>query len=208
VTDAVLIPSAQSEALLREIKRQTQAEGRAVTENAERDAGAIVTRAHVDARGRMHEAIAALRQEKRRRLVRANAQADTEARGQAHRRAGETIQAAWPLLEKALAERWKDPASRRQWVEGAARQAAARLQQGRWRVEHPSDWSASEQKTFRKILADRTEVEIEFTVDADLNEGLRIRASHAVLDATPLGLTADRMAVAALLLAEVERSGT
>jgi hypothetical protein len=203
VTEAVLIPSAQSDALLHELRRQADAECRTLIESAQREARAIVARAYADARGRMHEAVAALRQEGRRRLLRAKAQAETAARVRAHRRASKQIQAAWPLLETALAARWQDPAGRAQWVKGIARRAAARLSPGHWSIEHPANWTADEQQAFRRMLANRADVEIEFIANAELAEGLRVRAGRSLLDATPAGLLADRAAVAASLLAEV-----
>lgn len=201
---SVLIPAAQSDALLREIRRQTREESRAVAAAAEQEARAILAQAHADARRRMHEAVVALRREARRRTVRAEAQAETEARRHMHRRADEAIGAAWPLLEQALTVRWRDTSGRRSWIEAVARTAAERLRPGPWTIEHPSDWSAEERDAFRRIVADVADPELTFTADAALAAGLRIHAGHAVLDATVPGLLADRAAVAAELLAEVE----
>jgi vacuolar-type H+-ATPase subunit E/Vma4 len=204
MTAAVLIPSAQSGELLRELERETQAECQALISAAEQEARAIVARARGDATERTHAAIVLLRQEGRRRLLRAKAQADTELRLRAHRDASAAIAMAWPLLEAALLACWHDPASRRLWAESALRHAAARLLRGPWKIEHPTDWSESERQSLPSMLPEDGSVKVEFKADADVAAGLRIRAGQALLDATLQGLLADRAAVAAALLAEVE----
>ena len=204
MSPTVLIPAAQSDALLREIKRQTQEECRSVTATADDEMRAILAQAHAEARRRMREAIVALRREGRRRTVRAEAQAETEARQHLHRRADATIRAAWPLLVQALAARWRDADGRRSWTTAAARAATERLRRGRWVVEHPTGWSTEEQEELRRIITAAFATDITFAADAALAEGLRIRADGAILDATAQGLLADRTGIAAALLAEVE----
>lgn len=204
MTAAVLVPSAQSRELLREIERETQAECQALISASEQEARAITARARGDAAERTHAAIVLLRQEGRRRLLRAKAQAETELRLRAHRDASAAIATAWPLLEAALLRRWRDPASRRLWAESALRHAAARLLRSPWKIEHPADWSESERHSVQSMLAEHGFIEVAFEADAELAAGLRIRAGQALLDATPQGLLADRAAVGAALLAEVD----
>jgi len=205
VTDTVVAFSTQSDTLLRELERQVQEECHALIAAAERDARTIIARAHSDARGRMHESIRALRHEGRRRLLRAKAQAETEARRRAHRHALEAIRMAWPLLEAALAARWRDPDGRRAWIESAARRAANWLRDSHWSVEHPPDWSLDDARSFGGMLCERAGLEIQFSTRPGLDQGLRIGAGQALLDATPQGLLVDRITVEAALLAELGR---
>lgn len=205
MTDTVVAFSAQSDALLRELDRQMQDECHAVIEAAERDARAIVARAYADGRARLRESIRALRKEGRRRLLRAKAQAETEARRRGHRHAHEAIRIAWPLLEAALAARWRDPQGRRAWIESAARCASTRLRDNHWSVEHPSDWSLDDARSFGRVLSERSDLEIKYSANLGLHQGLRICAGQALLDATPQGLLVDRVTVEASLLAEFGR---
>jgi hypothetical protein len=201
---ASLISSVQSDALTREIEQQLKDETGAVMTAAERDASATVAQARATARSRMHEAIADLRREGARRLARAKAQLETEERAQAQRRAAQAVSEALPLLRDAIAARWRDAPERKQWTEGVARLCRARLRNSFWLVEHPADWSEQEQQDFLASLGAGETAAVSFKPDSDLTAGLRIKADHALLDATPQGLLADGRTVAALLLDEIE----
>jgi hypothetical protein len=201
LSPASLISAAQSEALLREIEQQAEEERRAVLAEGEREGHDAVAQAYASARRRTRETIAELRREGARRLARAKAQAETEARRQAQQNAADAIRRAWPLLVDALAAYWRDPLQRPAWIAAAARQARERIRDEAWTVEHPSDWSADEERQFRTAFGG--DAAVTFTADRDMPAGLRIRTTHATLDATIQGLLADGPAVAAQLLAEV-----
>jgi len=200
---ANLIPAAQSDALLQEIEQQTREECSTLVTAAEREAHAIVAQARTTARKRMHEAIEGLRREGGRRLARANAQVETEARQRAQRSAVDVIVRAWPLLVDALATRWSDPAGRLAWIGAAARHARDRLRADTWIVEHPIDWNAEDQRSLGLSLGPR-DVAVSFVADHNLNAGLRIKAAEATLDASVQGLLADRSDIAGMLLAEID----
>jgi hypothetical protein len=206
LNSANLVSTAQSAALLQEIEQQTSDECKAQVAAAEQQAQALIAQAHAAARRRVHEAIVELRREGARRLARAKAQVETQARQRAQQHAVAVIGRAWPLLADALVARWRDPAARQAWADGVARCARDRLRTGTrtgtWTVEHPADWSADEQRNFRIALGAGDDA-ITFTADGDIAAGIRIRAAEATLDATPQGLLVDRQAVAALLLAEI-----
>jgi hypothetical protein len=197
-----LVAAAQSDALLREIEQQASEEGSALLATAEGQASAMVAQAYRSARLRMRDAIAELRREAASLKSRAKAQAETEAHLRAQKRAAEAISRAWPQLIDALIARWQDPAARRAWFTAAARQAREQMRGEAWRVEHPVDWNADEQREFRAALGIAEEAVI-FTQDRDVAAGIRIRAMQATLDATAHGLIADRPAISALLLAEI-----
>jgi vacuolar-type H+-ATPase subunit H len=205
VSAPVLIPEAQSQALLHEIERQAKDETGALLAAAEREARALVAEAYARARRRTREAIVELRREGARRLARARAQAETEARRVAQEHATEAIRCARPLLVDALTARWRDPAPRRAWIAAAAHAARTRLRGEAWTVEHPADWSAADEQQVRTAFA--TDGDVTSAADAALAAGLRIRANDATLDATIDGLLADAPAVAAQFLAELMPAG-
>jgi len=195
-----LIPSLQSDALVRELTRQLAEEKAAIAHNAQRDVEAILTQARAAARAQVHAAIEELREEGNRRLTRAKAQLETAARARAQQQAAQAVREALPLLEVALAQRWREAASRQQWTAAVARLCADRLPRSAWRVEHPRDWSAPEQQQFAAAIGNGAELRFE---GGDIPAGLCISTDQAVLDATPQGLLADATTIAALLLDEI-----
>ena len=195
-----LIPSLQSDALLREIEQQLAAENGAIAEGAQREAQSTLAQARASARGLVHEAIDKLRKEGARRMTRAKAQLDTESRRRAQQQAAQAVRDALPLLREALDQRWREHESRQQWTAAIARLCNDRLPPGDWRVEHPRDWNAAEQKQFAASVDGGTNVSFQ---SSDIAAGLRISADQAVLDATPQGLLADATTIAALLLNEI-----
>jgi vacuolar-type H+-ATPase subunit E/Vma4 len=202
-----LIPAAQSDALLQEIEQQSREECRTLVSVAEHEAHAVVAQARATARKRMHEAIEGLRREGARRLARAEAQVETQARQRAQQSALDVISRAWPLLVEALRARWNDRDGRAAWISGAARHARDRLRANTWTVEHPVGWSADEQQLFSQALGGR-EVVVSFLAESSTSAGLRIKAGAATLDATAQGLLTDRSAVASMLLAEIDAAAS
>jgi F0F1-type ATP synthase membrane subunit b/b' len=182
VSAVSLIPSLQSDALVREIEHQLREERSAIVAGAKRDAHTVVAQARAAARAQVHEAIEKLREEGDLRLTRAKAQLDMQKRVRAQQQAAKAVSDSLPLLRKALAERWRKVDARRQWTDAVARQCASRLRHGAWQVDHPPD---------KTIVC-----------------GLRVTADQAVLDATPEGLLADSATIAAMLLDEIERGKT
>jgi len=194
------IPSLQSDALVREIEQQLVHENDVIADSAQRDAQGILAQARASARGQVHEAIEKLREEGARRLTRAKAQFETEERARVQQRAAQALRDALPMLREALGLRWREEASRQQWTAAVARLCADRLPSGAWRIEHPRDWSAAEQKQFAVATGNGAQATFDI---GDITAGLRISADQAVLDATPEGLLADSTTIAALLLDEI-----
>ena len=205
MSQASLIPSMQSESLVREVERQLKNEISAVIVAAERDGRAIIAEARAAARRRVREAILELRREGAGRLAAAKAQLETEQRACAQRQAAQAVSDALPLLRETLDVRWRDRQNRRQWTDAVARLCSQRLRPGAWQIEHPPDWSELEQRDFAATTGERDSVEINFKTDSDLKSGLRIKADQAMLDATPHGLLADGRTVAAMILDEIEQ---
>jgi F0F1-type ATP synthase membrane subunit b/b' len=201
VKPASLIPKLQSDALAREIEQQLQDETAAVMNGAERDAKVLLAQARLAARARLHAAIVELRKEGARRRARAQAQRDTLARQRAQHQAALAVGDAMPLLREMLVERWRDPQARRQWTDALAKICKTRLRPGAWTVEHPRDWDETEQRDFATALGRGQD--IDFKAADEIAAGLRIKSDQAVLDATPIGLLADRRSIAAMLLDEM-----
>jgi hypothetical protein len=195
-----IIPSLQSDALVREIEQQLAAESAAIAAGARRDAQGILAQARASARGQVHEAIEKLREEGARRLMRANAQLDAEQYARTQKQAAQAVREAFPLLRDALAARWRDLQSRRQWADVVVQLCVDRLPPGSWLVEHPSDWAAREQEQFAAAIGAGAKLTFQ---TADIAAGLRISADQALLDATSQGLLADSNAIAAQLLEEI-----
>lgn len=195
-----IIPSLQSDALVREIEQQLAAENAAIADGARRDAQAILAQARASARAQVHEAIEKLREEGGRRLMRAKARLDAEAYAHSQQQAVQAVREALPLLRDALAARWRDRPSRRQWIDATARLCADRLPPGAWLIEHPDDWDAQEQEQFAAAIGAAARLTFRAAAVA---AGLRISADQALLDATPQGLLADSNAIAAQLLEEI-----
>ena len=200
-----LIPAAQSEALLQELELQTAEECRTVIATAKREADVLVVQARSSARRRTQDVIEELRKEGIRRLARAQAKVETEARQRAQQCALEVIERAWPLLTEAIAERWRDPVTRLLWTDGVARCGRDQLNAAGWIVEHPADWSDDEKQNFHSSHGAGSNA-VTFVANSELTAGIKISAGEATLDATPPGLLADRSAVAGLLLAEIGRA--
>ena len=195
-----LIPALQSDALVREIARQLADENRAIADGAKRDAHGVMAQARAATRRQVHDAIEKLREEGARRLTRAKAQLETEARGRAQRQAAAAVREALPLLQAALEARWRAQDERRRWIAAVAQLCADRLPRGAWRCAHPRDFSAQEQKQFAAAVGDGAQMTFE---TGDMAAGLRVGADQALLDATPQGLLADKIAIAAMLLEEI-----
>ena len=205
MSEASLIPSLQSAELAREVERQFRSETNAVVAAAEHDASAIIAQAHAAARGRMHGAIQELRREGARRLASAKAQLETERRARAQRLAAQAVHDGFPLLREELEARWRDRENRKPWTDAVAQLCVSRLRPGAWLVEHPTDWSETEQHEFTAAIGKRHGIEVSFKPADDLKSGLRVEADQAVLDATPQGLLVDRRTIAALILDEIEQ---
>lgn len=198
-------PRAQSDALVREIEQQCEAECRAILEAARLESRAIVGDAFGAARRHVHEAFEDMRRDGERRLARAKAQIATELRVRDQARAAGNLRDGCPVLVNAVADRWSDPEARRDWAASLADEARLRLRPGAWIVEHPDGWAEDEQAAFLARLGPDCRAEVTFRRAEDFDAGLRIRATGAVLDATPERLLADKPAIQALLLAAIGR---
>lgn len=190
---------ASEQALLTMIEGERERRCAALRAEAEAKARALLGAAHAAARTRVREALIAARERAEARVAAANARRQTRhrlARQHAdHGFLAETI----ARLPAALAARWRDAASRRQWIAHALGQAAASLAAGSWRIEHAAGIEPEDRQALAATLP--AGVVAQWQLDPALAAGLRICADGNRIDATPAGLMADREALAGAILA-------
>jgi hypothetical protein len=181
-----------------------------VTQARERDCDAALTQARAEAariiraaqreaRERLHRNVLEVRATMRREIAQAEAALDTARRQYRSRCDFALLERSEPLLSEVLAARWRDPETRRRWVERLALRARAVLPDEPWEIAHPADWPGAE----RDALATRLPRPPRFVATPGLAAGLRFCARGACLDGTLDGLTADREAIHGRLLAEL-----
>lgn len=193
-----------SKTLIDELCRDTQVECRSIKDAAIREAAAIVAGAFASARVQGREAIAAMRQEARRRLRLAEAQRQTRERAEQQARRAASLRLARPMLEGAMLRRWREPGTRHLWISAAARCATGRLRPGPWTVEHPAEFDEAD----RQVLIDDLRVgpRLTFRLNAATAAGIRVLADGAVLDASLAALISDGPMIEAMLLAELSQA--
>lgn len=206
-TPAVKTPAdLQADGLVTEISRQVDLKRAEVMAAAAREVEEIRQRARAKARRQMQRAIAEMRVADRQRLTQARAELETE-RGR--RRAAHSLQVlalAWPLLGEAILERWAGEASRARWIDAQIGHALRRFGDRPWTVVHPDAWRDAELSALRQALARHGVADTVLRGDAALSAGLVIEIAGARLDSSPAALLADRSAVEAVLLAEIDRA--
>lgn len=203
-------PAAPADALVEEIRRQAAAQRQAILEAAEREAAEIQARARDKARRQLRRALEELRAAGRQRVRALRAELETEARRRASGHALDSLAAAWPMLEAALARRWQDPKARRRWLEAQLALARARLPAASWLLRHPAEWGEPDRDALDALLAARGVSSAGLRADPGLAIGLVVEADGARLDSAPQALLADRATIEAELLAAVrtaERPG-
>lgn len=195
----------QVETLLGALKAQRDARCREIESAAAHKAEQLL----VDSRGRLRERVrTAVVEERQRRetaLLDSRHRIETAGRRRVQQQYREYLQEATPRLRDELERRWRDAATRHAWCDMLISEAADRLAEARWTVEHPNDWSGEDTQQLERAFADRGLPPPELREDAAIAAGLRLRLDGACFDATLDGLLADLHAVEARLLAAWER---
>ncbi|MEZ5729313.1 MAG: hypothetical protein R3E48_15750 [Burkholderiaceae bacterium] len=201
----------QADALSAEIGRLANARIAAIEAESTVDARSIREQAQTKARRQQRRALDELRAARRARQNRTRAALETEARKQAAVRAQAAIEQGWPLLAAALETRWTNADSRARWIRDAVGLARAHLPAASWVIVHPAGWCDADLSVLREAVStpesesDPTpEIGITLRVDPDCRAGLAIETDDARLDTRLGALVADRDAVEAALLAELE----
>jgi vacuolar-type H+-ATPase subunit E/Vma4 len=192
----------QSEALLQRVTEDRERRCAVLRAAAESQAAKIVSSAHAEARSTVHNAVLQERARMDLGMRQARARADIEARRRERQKSRELLEQMWTVIAEVLERRWREPASRRAWIDAAMDQAATLLAGRAWRIEGGSDLTQEE----RGELTDRAHGRGAGTVDWSLEPvvpvGLKIRSDSVCVDATVPGLLARRDAIEAAFLAE------
>ncbi|MBF0212341.1 MAG: hypothetical protein HQM00_02115 [Magnetococcales bacterium] len=189
------------------IERKRVAERETLLAQARDEARTLVAGAHRKARERVREVVI----RERRLLEQAKqsllAQEETEQRHHAMRVVQRRLDQARTLLDQALLERWRQPDSRRIWIDALLERALVFLPVGAWEIHHPESLDPEEWRTVeRRVLAAGLPPPIP-EPDAGLRAGLRLGCRGAWLDGSAAGLVANRLAIDAGLLALMHAEG-
>ena len=150
----------------------------------------------------------AVRDERRRR-EKALSMAEHRIRAEAGHRM-QTLYAAllsdgWPALVSELQRRWSNEQARGSWSRMLTDEALAVFGRTEWIVEHPADWTGTDNDRLGRSLAALGVPPASLIPDDTISAGLRIRHGTACLDGTIDGILADRTRVEGRLLAAWER---
>ena len=167
-------------------------------------AAALRSQAHAEARARMRQAFAEQRQRRHERIADAQARLATQRRLHEQQRNAALLRLAWQQLPNAMLAQWQQPAARSAWVAQVLASARTRMPRGLWRIVHAPDWPLAEQQAQVPALVTASGIAPRFEADASIRGGLKVVANGNVVDGTLDGLLADRPAIEARLLRELE----
>ena len=167
-------------------------------------AAALRSQAHAEARARMRQAFAEQRQRRHERIADAQARLATQRRLHEQQRNAALLRLAWQQLPNAMLAQWQQPAARSAWVAQVLASARTRMPRGLWRIVHAPDWPPAEQQAQVPALVAASGIAPRFEADASIRAGLKVVADGNVVDGTLDGLLADRPAIEARLLRELE----
>ncbi len=198
MSDDVSILAAQTEAMVAQLRRF---ESDQVGETLDRGHGAarvLVKQAFAHARAAVHKAVQRERQRLAAETLKARAQDETRARLADQARLAQLLTLGRQRLPSVLQSRWQDAEARQRWTQGAVLEAQQRLLGRRFTIEHAPGLPAAEQAALRNLCPDR---EVVFAQLDDLQAGLRVSTSGAMLDASLASLLTDRERLDSQLLA-------
>ncbi len=171
----------------------------ASAEQAEADRRRAIREARSEARRHARKIFADLRSRAEGEARAAQAALETARRARNFAADSLLAEQGYVLLGEELRRRWRDAASRREWITAALTAASRRLPKGRWRIACAPGADKAE---IESIVARGEAIE-----DAALETGIRIEAHNdgdaACVDASLAGLLHRRLALQAATLAEV-----
>ena len=195
----------QVESVLRALRAQQDMRCRGIESAAERRVEKLLSDSRQRMRQRVHKAVVEERRRRETALLDARHRIETARRLGVQQQYRKFLQEAAPLLAAELEERWHDSGLRHSWCEMAVGEAAARLANEPWTVEHPRAWSGEDTAWLEQAVAAHGLPKPVLLEVAAITAGLRVRLGSACLDATIDGLMADTRAVEGRLLAAWER---
>jgi hypothetical protein len=192
----------QARALLQRVTEDSDRRCAALHAAAESQATQILRVARTNARSNVSTAVIQERARMDFGLRQAAARADLELRRRERLKSRELLEKMWAAMSGILEDRWRQPALRRAWVDAVMSQAAAILGGRAWLIEVASDWSEQERGEFTDRALKRGAGSVEYSQQADMAAGLKIRCGSVCVDATVPALLVQRDAVEAAFLAE------
>jgi hypothetical protein len=192
----------EARALLQRVTEDSDRRCAVLRAAADSQAKQIVASARAKARSNVSTAVTQERTRIDLGLRQAAARADIEVRRQERVKSRELLEQMWAAISGVLEDRWRQPAMRRAWVDVVASQAGAMLAGRAWLIEIGSEWTEQERGEFTARARGRGAGTVEFSLQAEVPAGLKIRAGSVCVDATIPGLLAQRDAIEAAFLAE------
>ncbi|MBF0417711.1 MAG: hypothetical protein HQL86_05615 [Magnetococcales bacterium] len=183
------------------VESRRVAEREAILNQARAEAERLIAEAHRKARLRVKEMVAQERRLRTQALHGAQVRAETERRNHEMRLTQRALEQERRLLEEALLARWRDEASRRQWLESCVGQALRLLPVGVWEIVRPVGFSSEDLTFLMAHLGAAGVVEVIERSEADLEVGIRIGCRGAWIDGSLAGLLAKGQGIEAHLLA-------
>jgi len=174
-------------------------------ESAYQEAREIIKQAHARSRARLRRHIDALREKYRVRVSSAHAHNQTLLRQQHQKTDRAILDIAWPLLREAMLALWKDPDSRRKWLNAAMASATARLREHDSRIEHPLIMSEEELTWIKQHFHQNTGKNPDLVGCDNLEAGIRIISDGTVIDASLEGLLKQKTSIEATMIARVKQ---
>jgi vacuolar-type H+-ATPase subunit E/Vma4 len=205
VTEFTGILNRQVQRLEHALRRQQEARCREIVAAAERSAKRAIRDSRHRLAERQRQAVSEERQRRAHELLTARSRIETLERRRAFAQHERVLEASWPLLIEALAERWLDADRRRAWCDMIVSEAATSLLGSDWVIEHPRNLSTRDREAIGKRVRQLRREPARFVACDDIASGLRIRAATACVDGTTAGLLSARQDVEALLLAAWEQ---
>jgi len=197
----------QMAALLRVIDEYRAVHCHEALAQAQAGADRTIARARVAAASRLRAALAAERAQRDAAVAAALARLGTARRLHRQRRFSAALAVAWARLEAELAARWQSRYGRERWVTRLLAAASDALPALEWLIEHPPQWPVEEHERASRQLAEAGIPAARFVARDDIRAGLRIRCGHNLLDATSVGLLAERAAIEGRLLDHLQGGG-
>jgi vacuolar-type H+-ATPase subunit E/Vma4 len=169
---------------------------------AENQAKQILHSARAEARSKVRNAVVQERARMDLGMRQATARAEIEVRRQERQKSQELLEQMWAAIAGVLECRWRKPAPRRAWIDAVMNEAGTLLPGRAWLIEVGSDWTEQERGEIANRARGRGARTVEYSLQAAMPVGLKIRAGSVCVDATVPGLLAQRGAIEAAFLAE------
>lgn len=196
------IVDAQVQRLLEIVEAYRKLQCDTLITQAQQDSQQIISHAYQDARARLHQDIQDSREHMRSELSSARAKLHTMMMQQRHQADQRFLEQSWKLLVDKLQARWQQPKQRQEWVNKIVLNAIRMVPGKDWLIEHPQDWSKSEQKQLRSQVNDEYTGQLKFSNVAEITAGIRIVTDGAIIDGSLQGLMADRTGIESIFLAQ------